>query len=168
MTSLIRMSLIALLMVAAAGCSSLLQEPQVRVKSASLIGIDTAGADIELYLGVTNPNSYDIHLLGYTYDLRIMTLPIANGGHQEQVRFSAGQETDLRFPIRIPHGSLIELLKRRPDPDRIPYRLEASLNLASPLGDMKIPIERNDTIAIPRKYHPGDALERVFNLLRNP
>lgn len=149
----------------AAGCSSFVEEPRVALKKTSIIGLDTSGVDVECHLVVTNPNTFDIALLGYTYELRVMTLLLANGGRQESVRFPAGRDVDILLPLRISHGNLIEIIKRRPDPDRVPYSLNARLALTSPVGELSIPVERSDTISIPNRYRPETYINRLFDVL---
>lgn len=146
------MLLLLLLLLMTAGCSSLIQEPLVALKRSNIIGLDTAGADLEFYLGITNPNSFDLSLLGYTYDLRVMTLPLAASGLQEAILIPAGRETDMRLPVRVTFADLLEILKRRPDPDKIPYQINARLHIKSPLGEMVIPVEMDGSFALPKPW----------------
>ena len=147
------------------GCSFFIKEPQVTVTRANIIGLDTSGADIECALVIFNPNSFDLTLRGYTYDLRIMSLPLSSGGLQEALSIPAGKETDMRLPFRIKYVDLLEIIKRRPDPDRVPYRIQANLQLATPLGSMLIPIDKSDVLKIPENYRPERYLKSLLNLL---
>jgi LEA14-like dessication related protein len=151
--------LLPVMLLLISGCASLVQEPRVAIKQTNIVGLDTAGADLEFYLGITNPNSFDLSLLGYTYDLQVLTLPLAAGGSQEALPIPAGRETDMRLPVRIKYGNLLEILKRRPDPDRIPYRMNARLHIKTSLGEMVIPIEKNSFFALPEKYRPSHYLD---------
>jgi len=119
-------SLLPALFLLAAGCASLIQAPQVTLKRTNLIGMDTSGADLEFFLGISNPNSFDLSLLGYTYDLRVMTLPLAASGLQSTLPIPAERETDMRLPVRVKFGDLLEILKRRPDPAKVPYHISRS------------------------------------------
>jgi len=150
------------------GCSLLVKEPQVTVTRTNIIGLDTAGADIECTLAVSNPNSYDLTLLGYTYDLRIMTLPLASGGLQEPTTIPADRQTDIRLPVRIKYSDLLEILKRRPDPDRIPYQIQARLQIGTPLGEMLIPVNVSNTFKIPESYQPAYLLNKLLNIVTSP
>lgn len=150
------------------GCSLLLEEPRVSLTRTSIVGVDTAGADIECGLAITNPNSFDLTLRGYTYDLRVMSLPLAAGGFQEPLPIPAGKETDMRLPIRVRYADLLEIVKRRPDPDRIPYRIQASLLVTTPLGEMVIPVDMSDTFSMPEKYRPSHYLNRLMGIVSLP
>jgi LEA14-like dessication related protein len=147
-------------------CTSLIKEPQVVFKRMDVVTADSNGIDMEFYLGIRNPNSFDFSLLGYTYNLKVMTLPLAAGGRQETLLFPAGKETDMRLPVRIKYGELIDILKRRPDPDNIPYSLDARLQVKTPWNEMLIPVTTSGTLSIPEKYRPDTYLEHFRNILR--
>ena len=95
-----------------------------------------------------------------------VALPLARGGAREEVKFPANAETDLRIPIRISYGDLLEILKRKPDPDKIPYQLAAGLDLDTPLGQMTVPVSRTGTYAIPQQYRPSALFGKISELFR--
>lgn len=150
------------------GCSLLVKEPQVTLTRTSIIGLDTAGADIECALAISNPNAFDLTLQGYTYDLSVMTLPLSSGGSQQSLAIPAGKQTDMRLPIRIKYADLLEIMKRNPDPDRVPYRIQANLRLATPLGNLSIPVDRSERFKIPEKYQPGYYLKQLLGAFSSP
>jgi LEA14-like dessication related protein len=142
------------------GCAAFVQKPQLSLKSTTIAGLDSAGADIEFYLGVTNPNSFDVTLLGYTYQLKVMSLPLAAGGLQESLLLAAGQETEMRLPIRVSFAELREILKLKPDPKRIPYTLNAQLQAKTFLGELAVPFKSDSTFSLPEQYRPAYYLDR--------
>lgn len=156
--------ILLLLLVVCSGCTLFLKEPVVTVRDLSVVSLDGAGAGMDLYLTVKNPNSYDINLRGYSYDLKVMALPLAKGGAREEVRFSGKTDTDLRIPIKVSYGDLLEILKRRPDPNHIPYALSASLDLETPVGLLSLPVNRTGTYALPEQYRPGNFLKKLGEL----
>lgn len=147
-----------LLCLLLAGCTSLVQEPVVTLKDLTVVSLDAGGAGMELHLDVKNSNPFDVTLLGYSYDLKIMALPLAKGGARDEIRFLSGAVTDLRIPIRISYGDLLEIFQRKPDPDSIPYQLSAGLDLSTPLGLLTVPVSRTSTYAIPKQYRPAAIL----------
>lgn len=148
------------------GCTSFLEKPQLLLKHTAIVGLDSAGVDFEFHLGVTNPNRFDITLLGYTYQLEVMSLPLAAGELQERVLLTSGQETGMRLPVRVSFAELREILKRRPDPERIPYRLNAQLQVETVAGTMAIPFESEGTVSLPEQYRPEYYPDRIKQLLR--
>jgi LEA14-like dessication related protein len=147
-------------------CATFIKEPKAFIKRVNVVSLDAAGVDIEFYLGISNPNSFDLSLLGYTYDLKVMDLPLASGGLQESILFKSGSETDVRLPVRLKLADMIEVLKRRPDPDRIPYKMNAILKMSTFAGEMTIPLESNATFSVPEKYRPNYYLDRMKTLFR--
>lgn len=154
----IRLVCAVLMTLALSACSVFMEEPKVTLKQTSIVGFDSGGVDVEFYLGVANPNPFDLSLTGYTYDLRVMTLPLASGGSQNRIVFSGKQETDMLLPIRIRYSDLYAIIKRGPNPDTIPYLLNAQLHMATPTGSLTIPVARSGVFSVPDKYRPATYL----------
>jgi LEA14-like dessication related protein len=148
------------------GCTMFVKAPEVTVRDFRVVSLDGAGAGMELYLTVQNKNSYGIKLLGYNYDLQVMALPLARGAVREEVNFPSDTATDLRIPVKVSYGDLIEIFKRRPDPEHIPYALTAGLDLDTPLGQMNVPVNRTGTYALPKQYRPGAILNRLGDFFK--
>ena len=148
-----------------AGCTKFVKEPEVKLQRLNVVGVDTKGADLELFLNVNNPNSFSVSMIGYSYDLQVMTLPVARGGARNKVEFKGGTDTDVRLPVRVEYGSLWEILKRRPDPDKVPYRLQAGFELDTPIGEMLVPLDRKETFTIPQELRPSFYLQQLKGLL---
>jgi LEA14-like dessication related protein len=158
--------LLLLTFIALAGCSSFVKEPVVTVKDLKVVSLDAAGAGMELSLAVKNPNPYDIKLLGFSYDLKVMSLPLTKGGAREEIKFPSHEETEVKIPIRIPYGDLLEILKRMPNPDAVPYQLAAGLDLDSPLGQLSVPVSRSGTYMIPKRYRPSAILGKFADFFK--
>ncbi|MBU5636848.1 LEA type 2 family protein [Geomonas sp. Red69] len=161
-----KIACLLLLVVLLSGCSKLVNAPLVTVQDLNVVSVDPTGAGMELYLSVQNTNSFDVKLQGYSYDIRIMALPLAKGGAREEINFPANEETDVRIPIRITYSDLLEIFKRRPDPDKIPYQLAAGLDLETPVGQMTIPVKKSGTYAIPKKYRPAAIFGKLADFLK--
>lgn len=157
--------LLLLLLLTCAGCAAFVQEPRVSINSANIIGIDTSGLDLEFLMAVDNPNQFDLALQSYTFDLQVMTLPFSSGGSPLKHVFPAGKQSLVRLPMRIPYGNLIEIIKRRPELDKIPYQVDARLNLDTPLGALMLPVKKSDLISVPESYRPGTYIKRFIQPL---
>lgn len=147
------------------GCATLVKAPVVTVKDFNVVSVDGGGAGMELLLAVTNPNFFEVKLEGYSYDLKVMALPLVKGGAREEIRFPSNTATDVRIPIKISYRDLIEILKRKPDPDKVPYQLAAGLEMDTPMGRMTVPVNRDGTYAIPKQFRPSAFLNRLSGLL---
>lgn len=157
-------ALIAVLLLLITGCS-LVSPPVVTFNKFAPVSIDTAGMDIDLMLNVKNPNSHDLTITGYSYTLTILDLPFGSGGERRTIIFTANEETIVRIPIRVEHGQLLSVIKRLPDPDKIPYTLTASLQFQTPFGEKSVPLNRKGLFPLPERYRPKTILKGLFELL---
>jgi len=148
------------------GCSLFVTKPQVAVKAVNFSGINRGGVELEFLLAVTNPNSYNLKLMGYSYSLFVSALPLAQGEKREVVEFAGNATTDFKLPVRITLQELLEILNNRPDFDHIPYQLKADLDLQAPFGRIAIPVNKNGTFAVPRRYQPSHFLKQINDFLK--
>jgi LEA14-like dessication related protein len=155
-----------LLMALISGCASLVQEPRVTLNETRMVGLDMDGVDIEFSLSITNPNSFDLSLLNYTYNLLVLDLPLSTGGKQETILFPAGKETGVQLPVRLKFTELLDIIKQTKDPDKIPYHLNSILHLSTPLGEIAIPVEKNSVLIIPGQYRLMFNINRLRDALR--
>ena len=156
---------LGLLLFSCSACTMFVKAPAVTVHDFNVVSLDSAAVGMELNLTVRNENSYDLKLLGYSYDLKVLALPLAKGGARDEVSFPAGTETDLRIPVRVSYGDMLEIFKRRPDLDRVPYALQAGLDLDTPLGRLSVPVNRTGTYGVPAQYRPSSILNRLGDFL---
>ncbi|UFS69085.1 LEA type 2 family protein [Geomonas sp. RF6] len=158
--------LLLVLFLFTGGCTAFFKDPTVTVKDLNVVSLDGAGAGMELYLTVENKNSFDVKLQGYNYDLRVMALPVAKGGAREEISFPAKEVTDVRIPVRVAFSDMWEILKRKPDPDGVPYDLKAGLELDTPMGLMTVPVLKKGSYVVPQKYRPAFLFGKLTDFLQ--
>jgi LEA14-like dessication related protein len=163
---LLRLACAVSLILLFSGCAVLVKEPRIVLKEARMVGLDTSGIDVDVHLGVTNPNSFDLSLIGYSYEFLVSALPVSSGSSQETVHFPAGTDTDLRLPVRLIFADLLELMRHPPDPARIPCQFHSRLLLQTPWGEMILPLEKRTVLAIPEEYRPVAYLNLLLNALQ--
>ncbi len=148
------------------GCSFLVTKPEVAIKNMTFTGLERNGIEMELLLSVTNPNSYTLTLAGYKYSLLVTDLPLAKGENRDLVEFKGKTTTDIRLPVTITFHDLGEILSRRPDPEHIPYQLEAGFDLHTPFGAVNVPVKKSGNFSIPRKYRLDGLLRQFDNIFK--
>lgn len=158
-------SLLIFIALTCAGCTTLVQEPRISISSTNITGIDTSGIELEFSLNVENPNPFDLALQGYTFDLQVMSLPFSRGGSPLKHVFPAGKQSRMQLPMRISYGDLIEIIKRRPGLDNIPYQMDARLNIETPVGELILPVKKADQVSVPESYRPDTYLKRFLQPL---
>ncbi|HWI40957.1 MAG TPA: LEA type 2 family protein [Verrucomicrobiae bacterium] len=145
-------TLLLLMLSLTSGCSLFVSKPEVTFNELKIVGADTSGMSFDLLLTVNNPNRYDITLDGYTYDLRISDLQLANGGIRDRKVFAGKQESEFRIPVRITYKDVLQIIKHRPDPDNIPYQFDSGLELRTGIGPMYVPLHKTGSFAVPEEY----------------
>ncbi|WP_298269805.1 LEA type 2 family protein [Geobacter sp.] len=158
--------LLLLFSLVLAACSLFVSEPKVKVKDLAVVGLGAEGANLEFLLAVTNPNSFPLTLRGYTYDVRVMALPLTKGGLRERVEFPAGETTDVRLPFRVAYRDLWEILKRNPTPDAIPYRLDGGLEVETPVGTSTVPVTTSGNFTVPQRFRPSGLVRGLGDIVK--
>ncbi len=136
------------------------------MKEVKLVGLDSGGVDLNFFLSVNNPNSFDFTMAGYSYDVKIMDIPLITGTSRKTVVFYSKSATELPVAARIPFKGLGAALKRFPDPDAIPYQFHADLTFETSLGNISIPVNKSGSVAVPGGLHPSTILKKIGNLLK--
>lgn len=149
------------------GCSAFVEKPQVDLKEVRVGGVDGEGIDIDFLLSVTNPNSFDLTLNEYVYDLRLLALPLAHGSSQQPQRFPGRTATDTLVIAKVPYSSIIDIIKRRPGMTSIPYQLDADLKIGTSYGEFSVPVTKTGFLDVPESYRPKNLLDRVQDFLKN-
>ena len=157
--------LLFILLILLSACTAFIPKPEVSVKDVKLSGVNSGGVTLDVYLSVNNTSSYELKMKSYNYDAKIMALPMAMGSSTEPYYFYAKTATDVLIPVKISYNDLLEILKRRPDPDAIPYQFHADLVVETSLGDMSIPVNKSGTIAVPRQLLPANIYKKIGDLL---
>lgn len=159
-----------LLVIAAAalgGCAGppLFQKPTVTFDGLKVTGAGSEGLDLVADLQVQNPNIFPITVRGYRYALTVTGLPFGSGRELHEVTLVPQGTTAVQIPARIPFSAILQLLENRPDPDRIPYGLEAVLDLSTPFGAQRLPVKHSGLFSVPAEYRPDQYLQQLRRLL---
>lgn len=156
--------LLPLLLLAA--CSMIVEKPKVNLSDVRFAGLDGDGVTIDFLLTVTNPNSFDLPLNGYSYTVHMMALPLARGDSKDSVIFPGKTATDMLIPARLKYSDVLQILRRRPGLNEIPYQLTADLAVGTPIGDITVPVRKSGVVAVPEKYRPGTLLRKFGDFLK--
>jgi LEA14-like dessication related protein len=159
-----KLLLLPLLLITA--CSMIVEKPKVNLSDVRFAGLDGNGVSIDFLLTVTNPNSFDIPLNGYTYSVGMMALPLARGESKNAVIFPGKTSTDVLIPVRIAYNDVLQILKRHPGLNEIPYQLTTDLAVGTPVGDITIPVRKSGTVTVPEKYRPGTLFRKFGDFLK--
>lgn len=159
--------ILLLVCFALTGCSLFMAKPEVAVKSVTLAGLDRKGVQLDFLLAVTNPNSYKLNLTGYSYDLLVSAMPLAQGECHDAIELAGNAATDVRLPVKVSFRDLLQVIRKSPDPDEIPYWLKAAMDLQTPLGHLAIPVDKQGTFSVPSQYQPSLFMKQFNEFFKN-
>jgi LEA14-like dessication related protein len=148
------------------GCTVFMAKPEVTMKNVKMVGLDSKDMELDFYFSVKNPNSFDLRLEDYSYDVRIISLPLAKGNAKTSYDFYANSTTDLLIPVKIPYNNLLQIFKRNPSPDAIPYQIHAELTVSRGIGSMTIPVTSSGTFSIPGELYPSYIRKKIGDFLK--
>lgn len=143
----------------------MLSPPQVQLHRIVPVAITSSGLELEIELHVSNPNRSDLTLLGYSYTLQVAALPFSSGSSRQTIIFPGTHTTLVRIPALIKYANLLELLKQQPNPETLPYQINATLQLDGPLGEQTVPVRYSGQFSIPEQYRPTGLFRHLQNLL---
>jgi LEA14-like dessication related protein len=149
------------------GCSPLFQKPTVNCSSVTIAGVGSEGVDLKVTLEVDNRNRFPILVQGYSYSLTVMDTPFSTGSEMRELSLAPRTTTEVVLPLQVPLASILEILAKRPDPDRVTYELEAVLDIRTSFAARRLPVTSSGQFSIPSKYRPDHYLRQLRRLLPN-
>jgi LEA14-like dessication related protein len=136
--------LIFLSMFLFSGCAVFVAKPEVTLKNVKLAGLDSRDMELDFYFSVKNPNSFDLKLEDYSYDVKILSLPLANGSSKTSFDFYANSTNDLLIPVKI----------------------HAELTIGRGIGSMTVPVTKSGVFAMPAKLYPSNIGKKIGDFLK--
>jgi LEA14-like dessication related protein len=138
-----RVVLLVTLMLAA-GCASLarqaFQQPFVELRDVRVVGLGLTGGELEVALGVRNPNNYRIDASRLVYRVFVSdTLPIAGGDMDSRATVQAGDSTIIRVPVGFTYAGLSAAARQLMQTGTVNYRVTGDVTVASVVGSFTVP-----------------------------
>ncbi|NQT23784.1 LEA type 2 family protein [candidate division KSB1 bacterium] len=128
------------------GSLPLLKLPKVSIQQFKVSRMGFTGADLELVLGVKNPNSIPFKLKAMQYDFSVNQLNWAKGSIPKAISLAQKGEGSVTIPISLDFlkmgQSIVQLIKGNSELD---YQLKGALDLGSDLsilGDVHLPLDQ--------------------------
>lgn len=154
---LARAALVAILAAGLSGCASLVKEPSVSLAQVSLASIGISGATARVELEVYNPNSFGLNARSVEYGLSFdpegrpdsVDVPddawrtLATGRSAEEVRLSGGETTPVTILVPFSYSEIGTAFSRLLRDGALRYRFSGAFTVGSPIGDLRIPFDRN-------------------------
>ena len=132
------------LTLAVAACSTLgrqaFQNPVVNLRDVRVLGIGTAGGQLEVQLGVYNPNNYRLDATHLNYRVFVGdSIPLANGGVDTRATVQAGDSTIVKIPVSFTYSGLGAAANQLLRTGAVNYRVNGDVTVGSVVGNFTVP-----------------------------
>jgi LEA14-like dessication related protein len=138
-----KLGVLAVTLVVAA-CSSLgrqaFQNPVVNLRDVRVLGLGTSGGQLEVQLGVYNPNNYRLDATRLTYRVFVGdSVGLASGAMDTRTTVQAGDSTIVKVPVSFTYSGLsaagMQLLRT----GAVNYRVAGDVTVGSVVGNFTVP-----------------------------
>jgi LEA14-like dessication related protein len=130
--------------IAVAACSALgraaFQNPVVNLRDVRVLGLGTTGGQLEVHLGVYNPNNYRLDATRLTYRVFVGdSVGLANGALDTHTAVQAGDSTIVRIPVSFTYSGLGAAATQLLRTGAVNYRVAGDVTVGSVVGNFTVP-----------------------------
>jgi LEA14-like dessication related protein len=138
-----RLAVVALALTVGA-CSALgraaFQNPVVNLRDVRVLGLGTQGGQLEVQLGVHNPNNFRLDATRLTYRVFVGdSVGVASGALDTQTTVQAGDSTIIRLPISFTYAGVGAAAMQLMRTGSVTYRVGGDVTVGTPLGNFTVP-----------------------------
>lgn len=169
--TLSRAFLVAVSAFALGGCTLLRQflsaafvPPTLTLQAAQVAEVTLDGATLDVVYTLENPNPLAIELEEVDYALEIEGKPFASGKPERGLRIPADGRATLTFPAKIRFADLFGIGTALQGKDSAKFTARGSVAIASPTGMLRLPLQADGEIAVPKAPEVSLGLPTLSNL----
>lgn len=166
-----KLGLIWVLVAGAAGCGGakklveqVLQEPRLSVQGVRVVGLSAQNADLEVTLGVDNPNAIGLTLSRLSYELDLEDQRLIAGNTDRTSSVPAAGQGEVVIPISVSYPDLAAAYARVKGQDEVNYRIKGQVGIATPLGNLNLPYQASGKMKVWRLPQVKDISLKVDSL----
>lgn len=138
----------------AAGCSSVVKQPEVTLTSIEVGGIGLRGATLIAHLDVGNPNSFDIETDSIVYELEAASPSdatswsrITQGTVTQRIKIDDNNKTKVEIPIEFGYSGLGGAMRSILDRGTFNYRVRGTVFIREPLK-RSVPFTKSGNLSL--------------------
>jgi LEA14-like dessication related protein len=127
-----------------AACSTLgraaFENPVVNLRDVRVLGLGTTGGQLEVHLGVHNPNNYRLDATRLTYRVFVGdSIGVANGALDTRTSVQAGDSTIVKIPVAFTYSGLGAAATQLLRTGAVMYKVTGDVTVGSVVGNFTVP-----------------------------
>jgi LEA14-like dessication related protein len=139
-----RIAVLAFIVSGIAACSGLgrqaFQNPVVDLRDVRVLGIGTTGGQLEVALGVYNPNSYRLDATRLTYRVFVAdSMGLASGALDTRTTVQSNDTTIVRIPVSFTYAGLGRAASQLLQTGAVDYRVAGDVTVGTVVGNFTVP-----------------------------
>jgi LEA14-like dessication related protein len=128
------------------GCKSLgrqvFEEPIVTLRDVRLVGFGATGGEIDVVLGIYNPNGFRLDANRITYRMYADTSLVGTGALDSRFTVQEGDSLEVRLPVRFTYAGLGAAGSQIRNSGTLNYRVAGDITVATPIGNFTRPYDQ--------------------------
>jgi LEA14-like dessication related protein len=142
--------MLAAALSACAAVSSALQDPEVKLERVLVRDVDVRGGELELQLGLENPNPFDLRGTEIALGFDVEGSHVGDVRYADDFNLQQGGRTKLSLPLRFEWAGVGTALKTALSSGEIPYDMKGQLTIRTPWGAQSVPFTREGRVPLSR------------------
>lgn len=127
-----------------AACSALgrqaFQNPVVNLRDVRVLGLGMSGGNLEVQLGVYNPNNFRLDATRLTYRVAVGDdVGLATGALDTRTTVQAGDSTIVKIPVSFTYSGLSTAARQLLQTGAVTYRVAGDVTVGSVVGNFTVP-----------------------------
>jgi LEA14-like dessication related protein len=142
--------LLAAALAACAAVGNALQNPEVKLERVLVQDVGVRGGDLELQLGLENPNPFDLRGTEIALGFDVEGSHVGDVRYADDFSLESGGRTALSLPLRFEWAGVGSALKAALSSGEIPYAMKGQLTIQTPWGAQSVPFTREGRVPLSR------------------
>lgn len=142
-----------MLAAALAGCAAVgnvLKNPEVKLERVLLRDVGVRGGELELQLGLENPNPFDLRGTEIALGFDVEGSHVGDVRYADDFNLDQGRHTTLSLPLRFEWAGVGTALQAALTSGEIPYEMKGQLTIQAPWGAQSVPFTREGRVPLSR------------------
>jgi LEA14-like dessication related protein len=149
--------LFALSLTTLSGCAALqnlfngaFKKPTLRFKTARLADASLSDATVDVVYELDNPNGIGLKLASVDYAFFVEGKQLVAGKPRTGLNLKSNAKSELVFPANVKFADIAPVVTTFLNKDQAVFKAQGSLGIQTPLGVVRIPLEKEGTFEVPK------------------